>query len=345
MPRGAALPAGEPVSRRSSAADRPRRAAERSAAGRSQATSRRVWAWGAGLLVLATAIGLALRPPPGGADRPIGSTALCKRPPAFAAAWGFSGNAALSTQNPRLKGLSIQEGERVQQHPSWTQAGSLGPPILDAAGNAYVIPVPYVHVLDNPAEKQNQVYKVDSRSGEMRVLADLPVEAPPSAMNPFGLMGLSYDCDLDRLYASSLSGSDAQQERGRIFQVNPASGAVLDVLEGIDVMGLTTFNGAQGKRLYFGSARRSEVLSIALEADGSFSAEAPRMEFSLAEHGRHGDEKARRLVVGPDGTMTVSIMTFDYNLVANSERLQTRLSFTYQAKEDRWVFEKRANLD
>lgn len=333
------------MSRRAAAPTRPRRAAERSAAGRATAEPRRAWAWLGGLLVFLAAIGLVLRRPPGSAEGPIGSTALCKQPPAFAAEWGFSPQAALSTQNPRVKGLSIQEGDRVTQHPSWTEAGSLGAPILDGAGNAYVIPVPYVHVLDNPAERQNRIYKVDSRSGAMRVLAALPVEATPSAMNPFGLMGLSYDCDLDRLYVSSLSGSDPEHQRGRIYQVNPADGAVLDMLEGIDAIGLSTFNGAGGKRLYFGSARRSEVMSVALEADGVFGADAPRVEFGLAEHGRHGDEKARRLVVGPDGKMTVSIMTFDYNLVANSERLQSRLTYAYEADQDRWVFEKRANLD
>lgn len=341
------------MSRRSAAAapSRPRRAAERRPGGPVAVNPRRVGAWLLGLLVLLLGAGVLLRRGGSSGDHPIGSTALCKRPPAFATAWGFSNGAALSTQNLRVKGLTLQEDPgggqplRVQQHPSWSQAGSLGAPVLDRAGNAYVVPVPYVHVLDNPAARQNVLYKVDTQTAEMRPLVDLPAAAPPSATNPFGLMGLSYDCDIDRLFASSLAGSDAEAERGRIYQVDPADGAVVDMLEGIDAIGLTTFNGAKGKRLYFGSARRSEVLSIALDADGRFADAAPRHEFGLSEYGRHGDEKARRLVVGPDGRMTVSIMTFDYNLVANSERLQTRLSFGYDPAQDRWRFEERADLD
>ena len=327
----------------------------RSAAGSRRAAARGPMSpWAAGGLLLFAGMGafLALRDRGGaGPVYPIGGASLCKRPPAFAAAQGFSAQAQLSTQDSRRLGLVITEGgaddgvARVYQHPSWSLGGHLGPPVLDGSGNVYVIPVPYVHVLDNPAEKQNIIYRVDGQTGKMRPLVDLPVVAPPSAANPYGLVGLTYDCDLQSLYASSLSGSDETRTLGRLYQVDPASGKVRDMMEGIDAFGLSTFNGAKGKRLYFGLARRSAVVSLALNADGGFADQAPRSEFSLAGLGVHGDEKARRITVGPDQAMVVRIMTFDFNLVSNSERLQTGLRYTYDGAIDRWSYADRFPID
>lgn len=282
---------------------------------------------------------------------PIGSASLCKRPPAFAAAQGFSVQAQLSTQDSRHVGLVITEGgadagsARVYQHPTWSQGGHLGPPVLDEAGNIYVVPVPYVQVLDNPAEKQNILYKVDGRTGVMRPLVDLPVAEPPSAANPYGLVGLTYDCDLRRLYASSLSGSDQAHVRGRLYQVDPAEGKVLDRIDGIDAIGLSTFNGRKGKRLYLGLARSSEVRSLALTASGGFAEESPRLEFSVADRGLHGDEKARRITVGADQMMVVRVMSFDFNLVSNSDRLQSGLRYDYDEDGDRWSYQSLFTID
>lgn len=338
------------IARPAPSAARGRGAARRTGGSRRGAAA--PWAAGGLLLLAGLAVFVALRGGGGaGPEYPVGGTSLCKRPPAFAAAQGFSAQAQLSTQDSRRIGLVITEGgadgapARVYQHPSWRQGGHLGAPVLDEAGNVYVVPVPYVHTLDNPAEQQNTIYKVEGQTGEMRPLLDLPVAAPPSAANPYGLVGLTYDCDLRSLYASTLSGSDETGLRGRLYQVDPSAGKVRDMMEGIDAFGLTTFNGARGKRLYVGLARRSEVVSLALTADGGFGTEAPRTEFSLAGLGVHGDEKARRITVGPDQAMVVRIMTFDFNLVSNSERLQTGLRYVYDGDSDRWSYADRFSIE
>ena len=118
-----------------------------------------------------------------------------------------------------------------------------------------------------------------------------------------------------------------------------------DRVDGIYAFGLSSCNGAKGKRLYLGLAGCSEVVYLALTADGGFGAGNPRSEFSIADMGVHGDEKARRLTVGPDQKMVVRVMTFDFNLVSNSERLQTGLRFTYDQTGDRWSYEDRFSID
>lgn len=337
-----------------SLASRGRGAERRPVASRRDTSRKAAPPWLAGAVLLFIGIGLFIVLWTGdrvGPRYPIGSASLCKRPPAFAAAQGFSGQAQLSTQDSRHIGLVLTESgpdggsARVYQHPSWSQGGHLGPPVLDEAGNIYLVPVPYVQVLDNPAEKQNIIYKVDGQTGVMSPLVDLPVAAPPSASNPYGLVGLTYDCDLRRIYASSLSGSDQVQVQGRLYQVDPAGGKVLDRIDGVDAIGLSTFNGADGKRLYLGLARRSEVRSVALTAGGGFADENPRLEFSVADRGLHGDEKARRITIGADRMMIVRVMTFDFNLVSNSERLQTGLRYDYDEAMDRWSYQALFTID
>ena len=104
---------------------------------------------------------------------------------------------------------------------------------------------------------------MDGQTGKMRPLVDLPVVAPPSAANPYGLVGLTYDCDLQSLYASSLSGSDETRTLGRLYQVDPASGKVRDMMEGIDAFGLSTFNGAKGCLLYTSGPGRHPPAGLA----------------------------------------------------------------------------------
>ncbi len=272
-------------------------------------------------------------------DRPVGGVYSCRAMPRFVQAQGFGAQAALSTSEKNYTGLVLVEGAgsanpRVYQHPSWTSAGHLAPIQLDREGNVYVVPAPQINVLDNPAEEQNRVYRVDSASGEMARLLDLPAAAPPSAENPFGALGLAYDCDTGSLYVTSVAGSTRGSEVGRIFQVDPGRGQVLGHFDGVDAIGVGVFNGASGKRLYYGLARAPEIWSIALDGQGAFVGE-PRLEVSLEDLGPRGDDKARRIRF--DGEeMTVHGVEFNFNLVAPTEKQETVYRWGYEGAG--WVY-------
>ena len=273
--------------------------------------------------------------------RVLGGADLCRRGPRFTAARGFSQQASIGTAIQGVKGLAIVDpaGNNGQgalfQHPTWDDAGYLGAWTYDRRGNVYVAPAPLVSLIENPPELQNKIYKVDSDSQVMAEWADLPAALPPTGANPYGVVGLAYDCDTELLYATSLAGSTAGQEVGRIFIVDLATGQVLDTLEGVDAMGVGVYHGAQDKRLYYGLTRRPEVWSIALDDQGRFAGE-PRFELALAGLPTEGRQTVRRMRFGEGTGATFYLVNFNYTLQVAGERQETVLQFVYDPFSDTW---------
>jgi hypothetical protein len=255
---------------------------------------------------------------------------------------GFNDTSVMDTQGQQ-KGLVIFEpGARASDPPSqqysdptWDDAGYLGPLATDQNGNIYVAPAPHVSLLDNPPAQANTIFKVDAVTGKLAAYLALPSAAPATPQNSFGLMGLTYDCNTHSLYATTVAGSKPTEELGRIYRIDVATGQVTSTLEKTDAFGLAVFNGVSGKRLYFGSARVSEVRSVALDVQGNFAG-VPRVEFSMAGWGPNGDDKARRVIFDVDNTMLIRGLPFDFNLVATSGRPQTDYQVNYDPSNDTW---------
>ena len=275
-----------------------------------------------------------------------GGVTYCQALSNFALDMGYEESAIMST-NETLKGLFIYDRPleagapltNVYQHPSWDDAGYLGTPVNDGFGNIYVAPAPRVNLYDNPPEQQNTIFKVDTDSGVMAEYITLPSAAPPSAENPFGIVGLAYDCDTESLYAASIAGSDRDTEIGVIYQIDLKTGEIRSQLNGVDGFGLGVFNRVLGKRLYFGLARKSEVWSVALDRDGQIKGK-PRFEFSMAGWGPDGDDKARRIVFRRADEMILRGSQFNFNLIAGTERLQTDYLLRYDPVQDLWLLEQ-----
>ncbi|MCC6298625.1 MAG: hypothetical protein IT314_04965 [Anaerolineales bacterium] len=273
----------------------------------------------------------------------LGGVTYCQAVPKFAEEMGYDTNAIMST-NETLKGLFIydrplqvgQPPTNVYQHPTWDDAGYLGTPVNDGLGNIYVAPAPRVNLYDNPPEQQNTIYKVDTDTGELAEYIRLPFAAPMPPDNPFGIIGMTYDCDTNSLYAASVYGSSKDAEVGIIYQIDLDTGKVTSQLNDIDAFGLGVFNRVLGKRLYFGLTRKSEVWSVALGSDGRMRGK-PRFEFSMAGWGADGDDKARRILFRRSDEMFVRGSAFNYNLIAGSERVQTDYQLRYDAEQDIWL--------
>lgn len=311
----------------------------------------RLWLGVGVVLALAVSLGLIAYfaaprlPPPAPPGRfPQGPVSLCNRLPPFARALGYDESAVLDTQaGENRKGLVLysrpasaeQQPTDVYQHPTWDDAGYLGQTTTDKFGNIYAAPAPRISLFDNPPELQNTLYKIDANTGVMAAFLSLPWAAAPSPANPYGLLGLAYDCDTHSLYASSVAGSTRLSEVGRIFHIELNTGRVASQLDATDAFGLAVFNGISGKRLYFGSARASEIRSVALAEDGRFAG-APRLEISLAGWGPAGDDKARRLDFTTRNALIVRGVEFNFNLIARSDRPQTTYTLNYDPNTDTW---------
>lgn len=269
---------------------------------------------------------------------PSGGADYCKVAPAFPKKFGLRMPYGVDLRQQGYMGLAIIEGNpggKTLRLPEWEQAGYLGPHAFDQNGNIYVAPTPNINIDFNPPEKQNIVYIVESQTGEMKKLIELPWASPPTANNPFGLVGLTYDCDTESLYAASLAGSTFREEKGRIFRIDLKSGKVADQLEGLDVLGLGVFNGSSGKRLYFASARASEVYSIGLKDSGNFRNDK-RLEFSLAAGSQGAFDKGHRIQFSGPNQMTVKAIEFSYSLIAASDPRRNIYSYVYDPQQDAW---------
>ena len=276
-------------------------------------------------------------PPP--YDGPVGRVTHCQTAPHFVSEMGVSPAALLGTTIPDVMGIAIWDPNMpdggVIQHESWDDAGFLGPYEYDAAGNIYTAAVPYVSLDNNPPADQNKVYKIDTDTAEMDLLIDVLAVSLPTATNPFGVLGLAYDCDTNSLYSSSVAGSTPDKENGRISRINLVTGDIESQLEDIDAIGIGVFNSSTGKRLYYGRARAGVVYSILLDSVGNFVGD-PRREFSLVDLGLNTTDKIRRITFPSDSEMQMKGVDFNYNPVVSGDAEQTIYNLRYIPDEDKW---------
>lgn len=275
-------------------------------------------------------------PPYGG---PFGQVTRCQTSPQFVSGMGVSQQAMLGTTIPDVMGIAILDplmpDGGILQHESWDDAGYLGPFEYDAAGNIYTAPIPYVSLDENPPAEQNKVYIIDSVTGEMSEFNEIPAASLPTETNPFGVLGLAYDCDTNSLYTSSVAGSTPEKENGRISRINLATGEIEAQLEDLDVIGIGVFNSSTGKRLYYGRARAGVVYSILLDSTGNFVGE-PRREFSLVDLGLNSTDKIRRITFPADSEMQMKGVDFNYNPIVSGDAGQTIYNLRYLSDEDKW---------
>lgn len=271
------------------------------------------------------------------AEAPPGVVDYCKRSPKFRDTQGFSMRAALSTIERGTKGAVMVEYDangqpsRTYQDPSWDDAGYLGHVVLDRGGNVYTFPAPYVSLIDNPPELQNILYRIDSTTATMTRFYTLTAAAPSTEGNPFGMMGLAYDCDTESLYVSSVAGSTRAETLGQIVRLDLASREVRFRYEGVDAFGLGMYIGPTGKRLYYGLARAAEIYSIGVDQAGDLLDDS-KLEITLPDN----TLKARRIVFGTDGTLQVRSRPFDYNMIVTSDRPEVLYNYTFDPATQTW---------
>lgn len=260
----------------------------------------------------------------------------CAKTPAFALKLGIS-KPLISTADRMRSGLlmfpSLPDGTlgKALQLPSWTSAGRLGPFVGDERGNITVAPVPNVNTLENPPERQNWLYRVSSEDGQLDVFAKIAVEHMPSQQNPYGIIGLAYDCQQKIIYASTISGSAFDREVGKIVAIDALTAKQVSELKGVDAIGVGVGSEDNQSYLFIGSARDSLILKVKLNADGTFAELKPQIAFKLD---RFNTQKARKIRVS-DNIMTVFTTEFYYNLVAQTEFEQPTRQFIWRA--GRWL--------
>jgi hypothetical protein len=237
--------------------------------------------------------------------------------------------------NLGMKVIEYNTGKSLKL-PGWEKFGALGLYTVDDEGNLYANPIPYVSMDRDYLARQNIIVKVDGQSGEMTKFLEVGSQNPPTLKNPYGIMGLIYDCSTNSLYASSIAGSTYENESGKIVQINKNTKEILDEINGFDALGLCIFSVIDVKRLYMGGARKPVVYSVGIKKDGSFENDI-REEFSHLELTNGSYKKAHRILIDKD-VMIVKSLEFSYTLIAATGEMRTEYTYRYNLNKGKWDF-------
>ena len=272
----------------------------------------------------------------------LGIVNNCRQIPQFIKQLNMRQPAIDSKQQDHNGGLLIRDmsNNSTWQDKSWTKSGYLAAFERDNKGNMYVAPLPYVSLTLNPPEKQNQLYKIDTKSAKMDLFLKMPSPEVPNNKNPFGTMGLFYDCDTNSLYVTSVAGSLPKQEKGVIYQIDLNTNKVVSQLNNVDAIGVGVFNTLKGKKLYFGSARKPHIYSIYLDEKGHFIGDK-KYELSLSEIQGGNTTVAKKFIFSRRNNkfiMTVKETEFGFRLLAENNPNKKKYHFEYRIVDDKWIF-------
>lgn len=267
----------------------------------------------------------------------------CRKVPSFVHALNMQQPAIDSKQQGHEGGLLIRDirnKNHTWKHKSWLQSGFIGAFDRDNKGNIYVTPLPYVSLLKNPPEKQNQIYLINNKSAQMSLYLKLPFELSPNNKNPFGVLGVFYDCETHSLYVSSVAGSLPKEEKGAIFQIDLNTNKIISTLKNTDAVGIGVFNTLKGKRLYYGSARKPYIYSVRLDENGNFDG-PKRYELSLSEIQGGDTTVAKKFIfkkVQNKYQMIIKETEFGFRLMAENNLNRKKYHFQFSLSSDKWMF-------
>lgn len=224
---------------------------------------------------------------------------------------------------------------QVIQHPSWESFGYLGPVTVDGRGNIYTAPVPVINVLRNPALRQNKILQVSGKSGELSEYLDLGGSLTYNPENPYGILTLFVECDLNILYAGTVSGSSRELIKGEVVAIDLGKNEVIGRVTGLDPLGVTV-GKINGKWvLISGDSRSSNIYMRALSTAGNFTDDSWQPIISLSSRGPRGNDKARRLRFQKTGELIVHGVEFNFNLTAPTEKEETIYQFK-RGEDNSW---------
>jgi hypothetical protein len=271
--------------------------------------------------------------------------AQCRIPAPYIKELGFDVNqSAYSTEMVHeSKGIVLIQAPKFQgdtnikrwQHPTWEKYGYMGSVTTDNNGYAYTAPIPFVNTLDYSPQTINQIFRIDNMTGEMKPYVILPKPDSVEGIVPYGVLGVFFDCHAEKLYAASVSGSTRDEEKGVIYVIDTKTAKIVDELKGLDACGVFV-NGLTGvKKLFFGSARSSDIYSVELTKDGMFDGK-PQVELSLDGMGPRGSDIARRIRADKYGNLNIYGVEFNFSLAAQSNKPETFYQFLYNSETKKW---------
>jgi hypothetical protein len=252
---------------------------------------------------------------------------------------------AFSTAERELDGLYLQilntKGEVVDRvkEPSWKIGGTLGSFTFDKDKNIYLVPTPIITIGNNPKEQRQSIFKVDNQTGVMAKWFDLPVTTDIRAVddksylnNVYGNIGITSDCKNNKIYVSSILGSDKTNMKGKVFEVDLTNKVTTTIITGIDCYGLSKVVDKENNQfLLFGNTRELSIGLYDFEKNKINSTELKVTTPNVLKQ----DYRVKKIRLKGE-IFEIGLYPFDYTLATSGENLNAKTH--YQYKDSKWTF-------
>jgi hypothetical protein len=249
-----------------------------------------------------------------------------------------------STAEKELNGLYLQQinskGELVNRfkEDSWKIGGTLGSFTFDKNKNLYLVPTPIIYIGNNPKQERQSIFKVDSETGVMTKWMDIEVPEEIKKVddnsylyNTYGNIGITGDCKTNKLYVSSVQGSDKDKMRGRVYEVDINTMRSEAIITDMDCYGIYKVeDSSRGTYLLFGNTRES---SMGLYDFGSKKIKNQELVINNPNVLK-ADYRVKKIRLKGD-TFEIGLYPFDYTLATSGENLNAKLN--YQYKDGKWA--------
>ena len=264
----------------------------------------------------------------------------CVRLPSFLKELHIPQPVMIDLSQQHYNGIALLYGKQMQKalHPkAWEQYEHFSTYALDREGNIFLVPMPYISIKPTTFNLQKNIYKLDSRTGKIKIFMHLD-DVHPSSSNPYGINAIAYDCDDNTLWISAIDETDYQAQHGVIYHIDIQTKEILSRIEGTDVLTLTLLKNKKSKYLLAGGARENVLYAYDLksyEKKKSPITFKPIVLFSLPSD----NEYIRKIKIKGLNHLEIQTIPFSYTLISQSAKNDRHYyQIFYDDSTSKWIF-------
>jgi hypothetical protein len=248
----------------------------------------------------------------------------------------ITGPVTIDLSQKKYKGIVLYYGKGLQKvyHPkSWERFEYFSTYAVDKEGNLYLVPMPYISIHPTTFNLLSNLYRIDTYTGALSVFMHFD-DIKPSPNNPYGLNAITYDCDDDTLWVSTIDQSDYKTQRGVLYHIDPKHKKILQRIEGWDALSLSLMKTDKEKFLLMGSARDSGLYAFKIK-DAKIVGN-PKKLFEIT----NAEEHIRKIKIKDINHLEVQTIPFSYTLIAQSSK-KDRLIYDVYYRNQEWKIIRR----
>ena len=264
----------------------------------------------------------------------------CSRPPKFLRQMHIPQPVMIDLSQKHYTGIALRYGTNFTQvlHPKqWEQYAHFSTYTLDAVGNLYLVPTPYISIHPTTFTLQKKLFRLDTTTGRVSIFMTFD-DVRPRPDNPYGLSAVTYDCKDQTLWVAAIDESSYRHPRGVIYHVDPVHRRILQRVEGFDALTLRMIHTHKGTFLLAGSARDNGLYAFDISAEKGLASTPHKILEIPNPNGR-----IRKISLQAKNQLELQTIPFSYSLVAQAAKEdRTHYLATWSSQKLAWKIEKKS---